>query len=398
MSATDKKTVREIDVAGQRVLVRVDFNVPMDRDNGAITDDSRIQASLPTVRYLLEHGARVALCSHLGRPKGKPDPRLSLGRVAQRLEALLARPVKLVREYVGVPADTVWAAAGTGDLLLLENLRYHPEEERNDPGFAKALAGLADVYVNDAFGAAHRAHASTEGVAHLLPAVAGFLMEKELRFLAAAMANPERPLAAVVGGAKVSDKIAMIEHMVDRVDALLIGGGMSATFFKGKGFEVGASLMEEELVAASRRIVDRARARGIALLLPIDVVVAQRFHADASARTVAASAVPPGWMIVDIGPQTQALFYSELKRCKTVVWNGPMGVFEMPRFSAGTRGMAELLAGLNATTIVGGGSTAQAVHELGLADKLSHVSTGGGASLELLEGKPLPGVVALMDR
>jgi phosphoglycerate kinase len=282
-------------------------------------------------------------------------------------------------------------------VLMLENLRFHPEEEGNDPSFAKALAGTADVYVNDAFGAAHRAHASTEGVAHHLPAVAGFLMEKELNFLGKAVTDPERPVAAIVGGAKVSDKVRVLEHMIDRVESVLVGGGMAATFFYAKGYEVGASLLEAEMADVASGLEQRAKDQGTSLLLPIDVVIAERFEAVAPSRTVAAAEVPPGWTIMDIGPQTLALFRSELKKCRTVIWNGPMGVFEMARFAAGTRGLAETVAGLNATTVVGGGSTAQAVHELGLADRMSHVSTGGGASLELMEGKVLPGVAALMD-
>ena len=397
-NAMDKRTIREIEVGGKRVLVRVDFNVPMDRDTGVILDDSRIQAALPTVRYLLSQGARVALCSHLGRPKGKPDPDLSLEPVARRLQELLGRHVTLVREYIETPADAIWDAARPGDVLMLENIRFHPQEERNEPGFAKTLSRLADVYVNDAFGTAHRAHASTEGVAHHLPAVAGFLMEQELTFLGSAMADPKRPLASVVGGAKVSDKLALLQHMLDRVDALLIGGGMAATFFKGRGHGIGAAVVEETMVKSARELETLAKAKGVTLLLPVDIVVAERFHAEAPARTVAVAEVPPGWTIMDIGPKTQSLFAGELSKCKTVVWNGPMGVFEMPRFSAGTRSVAESLAGTDATTIVGGGSTAQAVHELGLTDRMTHVSTGGGASLELLEGKSLPGVEALMDR
>ena len=385
-----------MDVAGKRVLVRVDFNVPLDRDSGAIVDDSRIAAALPTLRYLLDRRARIVLCSHLGRPKG-PDTDLGLAPVARRLGELLDLPVATVGDCIGPEVDAAVAELDPGGVLMLENLRFHPEEEGNDPAFAKALAAVADVYVNDAFGAAHRAHASTEGVARHLPAVAGLLMEKELEFLVKAVTEPERPVAAIVGGAKVSDKVPTLEHMVERVESVLIGGGMSATFFHAKGYEVGASLLEADMADAASGLEERAKAGGTSLLLPIDLVIAERFEAGAPSRTVAAAAVAPGWTIMDIGPQTLALFRSELKKCRTVIWNGPMGVFEMPRFAAGTRGLAETVAGLDATTIVGGGSTAQAVHELGLADRMSHVSTGGGASLELMEGKILPGVAALLD-
>ncbi len=391
----NKKSVLDVDVAEKLVLVRVDFNVPM--ENGAVIDDSRITAALPTIHHLLDQRARVVLCSHLGRPKG-PDPALSLAPVAWRLGEMLHLPVATVGDCVGPEVDASIAELGPGGVLMLENLRYHPEEEGNDPAFARALAGATDLYINDAFGTAHRAHASTEGVTHHLPAVAGFLMERELEFLGMAVTDPERPVAAIVGGAKVSDKVKILEHMVEVVESVLIGGGMSATFFHAKGYEVGASLLEADMADVASTLEERAKARGTSLLLPVDVVIAERFEANAPSRTVAAAAISPGWTIVDIGPQTVALFRSELKKCRTVIWNGPMGVFEMPRFSAGTRGVADTVAGLDATTIVGGGSTAQAVYELGLADRMSHVSTGGGASLELMEGKVLPGVAALMDR
>ncbi|MSQ25912.1 MAG: phosphoglycerate kinase [Dehalococcoidia bacterium] len=392
----DKKTIRDIDVAGKRVLVRVDFNVPQD-DGGKIGDDSRIRAALPTIRYLQERQAKVILCSHLGRPKGV-EAKWSLGPIAARLGELLGTGVPLAGDCVGAQAQAAVAAVAPGGVGLLENLRFHPEEEKNEAGFVQALASLADVYVNDAFGTAHRAHASTEGVAHRLPAVAGLLMEKEIVFLGKAVQRPERPLACIVGGAKVSDKVKIIEHMLGQVDVLLVGGGMCATFFLAKGYGVGSSLVEGEMVETARRLEERAKSLGKPLLLPVDVVAAERFAADAPARTVAAASVPEGWTILDIGPQTVALFKSELRKCMTVVWNGPMGVFEMPRFAAGTKGVAETLAGLKATTIVGGGSTAEAVYALGLAEKMSHVSTGGGASLEFLEGKELPGVAALQDK
>ncbi len=394
----NKRSLRGIDAAGKRVLVRVDFNVPLDRDSGAITDDSRIRAALPTIRYLTERGATVVLCSHLGRPKGRPDPKLSLAPVAARLGELLGSPVPLASCCVGAAVEAEVGALPPGGVLLLENLRFHAEEEANAPAFAKALASLADVFVNDAFGAAHRAHASTEGVTRYLPSVAGFLMEKELEALGAIVESPERPLAAVSGGAKVSDKLALLEHMAEKVDVMIVGGGMCATFFKARGYEVGDSLIEPDMIEAAAGIERRAAERGATLLLPEDVVVADRFAADACAKTVAASEIEPGWMLLDIGPRALASFGAALLPCRTVVWNGPMGVFEMPKFAAGTKGMAEIVAGLDATTVIGGGSTAQAVYELGLADCVTHVSTGGGASLELLEGKTLPGVAALLDR
>ena len=394
----NKRSLRGIDAAGKRVLVRVDFNVPLDRDSGAITDDSRIRAALPTIRYLTERGATVVLCSHLGRPKGAPDAKLSLVPVAARLGDLLGSPVPLASGCVGAAVEAEVTALPPGGVLLLENLRFHAEEEANAPAFAKALASLADVFVNDAFGAAHRAHASTEGVTRYLPSVAGFLMEKELEALGAIVESPERPLAAVSGGAKVSDKLALLEHMAEKVDVMIVGGGMCATFFKARGYEVGDSLIEPDMIEAAAGIERRAAERGAALLLPEDVVVADRFAAEACAKTVAAAEIEPGWMLLDIGPRALASFGAALLPCRTVVWNGPMGVFEMPKFAAGTKGMAEIVAGLDATTVIGGGSTAQAVYELGLADCVTHVSTGGGASLELLEGKTLPGVAALLDR
>ena len=394
----NKRSLRDIDAAGKRVLVRVDFNVPLDRDSGAITDDSRIRAALPTIRYLTERGATVVLCSHLGRPKGAPDPKLSLAPVAARLGELLGSPVPLASGCVGAAVESEVGALPPGGVLLLENLRFHAEEEANDAAFAKALASLADVFVNDAFGAAHRAHASTEGVTRYLPSLAGFRMEKELQALGAIVASPERPLAAVSGGAKVSDKLALLEHMAEKVDVMIVGGGMCATFFKARGYEVGESLIEPEMIEAAAGVERRAAERGAALLLPEDVVVADRFAADACAKTVAVQEIEPGWMLLDIGPRALASFGAALLPCRTVVWNGPMGVFEMPKFAAGTKGMAEIVAGLDATTVIGGGSTAQAVYELGLADRVTHVSTGGGASLELLEGKTLPGVAALLDR
>jgi phosphoglycerate kinase len=388
-----KLTVRDIPVDGKRVLVRADLNVPI--EDGVITDDSRIKASLPTIEYLLEHGAQVIVCSHLGRPKGY-DEKLSLAPVAGRMANLLGREVLLASDCVGEEAERAVQSMGH-NVLLLENLRFHPEEEANDPKFAKQLASLADVYVDDAFGASHRAHASTEGVTHYLPAVAGFLMEKEVRYLSALVSNPPKPFAAVVGGAKVSTKIPAIEHLLPRIDMLLLGGGMANTFLKASGLDVGSSLVEPDQIDEAKRIIAEAQKRNIELHMPIDVVAADKFAADADHRTVKATAVPRGYMILDIGPETVAAYTKALGRARAVIWNGPMGVFEMPAFAEGSYGIARAIAGLDATTVVGGGETAAVVHELGLESRYSHVSTGGGASLELLEGRVLPGVAALKD-
>jgi len=389
----NKKTIRDIDVHGKRVLVRVDFNVPL--KNGAVTDDTRIRAALPTLNYLLEHGAALILCSHLGRPKNKVVPELKMDPVAARLAELLGRPVKKLDDCIGPEVETAAKAAQPGDVIMLENTRFHAEEEANDLGFARQLAGLADVYVNDAFGTAHRAHASTEGVARYLPAVAGFLMEKELEFLGRATENPVHPYVAILGGAKISDKIGVIENLLVKCDRLLIGGGMANTFFKGMGFEVGDSLVEEEAVATARSLLEGAGGR---LILPVDVVIADAFDNAAHTRVVAPNDVPAGWRILDVGPKTIATFESALSGAKTVVWNGPLGVFEMPNFARGTFAVAELLARLDAVTVIGGGDSAAAVQQAGLAGKMSHVSTGGGASLEFLEGMVLPGVAALADK
>ena len=389
----NKKTIRDIDVQGKRVLVRVDFNVPL--KNGAVTDDTRIRAALPTLNYLLEHGAALILCSHLGRPKNKVVPELRMDPVAARLAELLGRPVKKLDDCIGPEVEATAKAAQPGDVIMLENTRFHAEEEANDLGFARQLAGLADVYVNDAFGTAHRAHASTEGVARYLPAVAGFLMEKELEFLGRATENPVHPYVAILGGAKISDKIGVIENLLVKCDRLLIGGGMANTFFKGMGFEVGDSLVEEEAVATARSLLEGAGGR---LILPVDVVIADAFDNAAHTRVVAPNDVPAGWRILDVGPKTIATFESALSGAKTVVWNGPLGVFEMPNFARGTFAVAELLARLDAVTVIGGGDSAAAVQQAGLAGKMSHVSTGGGASLEFLEGMVLPGVAALADK
>jgi phosphoglycerate kinase len=391
-----KKTIADIDVRGKRILMRVDFNVPLDPDSGRVLDDTRIRAALPSITYLRERGARLILCSHLGRPKGV-DQSLRLAPVARRLSELLGSPVKTTDDCVGPRVEEAARALAAGDVLLLENLRFHREEEANDPDFARALASLADIYVNDAFGTAHRAHASTAGVAAYLLAVAGFLMEKELTFLGKALANPDRPFAAVIGGAKVSTKMGVLENLLQKVDRLLIGGGMACTFLKAEGYEVGQSLLEEDYVGTARQIMERASKRGLVLLLPSDVVVGDRFAADARRQQVSAKEIPADWQIMDIGEKTTEAFIDALRDCRTVLWNGPVGVIEFEAFSRGSHRLAEAIAGLDATTIVGGGETVAVVERLGLEDKFSHVSTGGGAALEFLEGHELPGVAALQD-
>ena len=388
----NKKTVRDIEVRGKRVLMRVDFNVPLEA--GRVTDDTRIRAALPTIRYLQERGARLILMSHLGRPKG-PSDELRMGPVATHLSELLGRPVAYVRDCVGPEAEAAAAKLADGQILMLENVRFYPQEEKNDPAFAAQLARLGDVYVNDAFGTAHRAHASTEGVAHYLPAVAGFLMEKELNFLGQALSRPARPFVALMGGAKISDKIGVIQNLLGKVDRLLIGGGMANTFLKAQGLAVGDSLVEEVSLELAKTLLAQAGAK---LLLPVDVVVADRFDNAANRQTVAVNAVPAGWRILDIGPATVERYAQELRPAKTVVWNGPLGVFEMPNFAAGTFAIARILAGIQAVTIIGGGDSAAAVEAAGVADKMTHISTGGGASLEFLEGRKLPGVEALQDK
>jgi phosphoglycerate kinase len=393
-----KKTIRDVDVAGKRVLVRVDYNVPLDAETGRILDDSRIRATLPTLGYLRERGAKVIIVSHLGRPQGRPDPKLSLRPVAERLAELIGAPVQFVADCVGRAVQEAAFALGPGELLMLENVRFHVQEEANDLEFAKALASLCEVYVNDAFGTAHRAHASTEGVAHLRPAVAGFLMEKELDYLGQAVADPKHPYAAIIGGAKISSKIAALDNLLGKVDKLLIGGGMANTFLKAEGFDVGESLVEDDYVEKAREIMEHAEKRGVMLLLPSDVIAAERFEADSPARRVSVKDVPAGWRIMDIGETTVTVFAHALQDCKMVVWNGPMGVAEMAPFSHGSHRIAAVLASLpDATTIVGGGETAAVVEEMHLESRISHVSTGGGASLEFLEGKTLPGVAALED-
>jgi phosphoglycerate kinase len=390
----NKKTVRDIDPRHRRVLVRVDFNVPL--KNGAVADDTRIRAALPTIQYLIERGGEVVLCSHLGRPKGGPDPKYSLQPAAQRLGELLGKPVPLVPDCIGPQAEGAAAEMRPGDVILLENLRFHPEEEKNDPGFAQKLSVLADLYVNDAFGSAHRAHASTEGVAHLLPAVAGFLMEKEIEYLGQATENPKHPYVAILGGAKISDKIGVVENLLTKADRILVGGGMANTFLKAQGTAVGDSLVEDGSLDTARKLLDTA---GDKLVLPIDVVLGDKFEAGAQSRIVAvAEGVPAGWRILDIGPRTVAAFGAALKGAALVVWNGPMGVFEFPAFAKGSGAVAQLVAVSGATSIIGGGESVLAVEQAGLAAKMSHISTGGGASLEMLEGKTLPGVAALQDK
>jgi phosphoglycerate kinase len=394
-----KATIRDVELHGKRVLMRADFNVPLD-GAGRITDAMRIRAALPTVTYILEHGAALVLMSHLGRPKG-PDPHASLRPVAARLSELLGQPVPLAPDCVGPEVLALAHGLQPGQVLLLENVRFHPEEEQNDPAFAAQLAQLGDIYVNDAFGSAHRAHASTEGVAHLLPAYSGFLLERELTFLGSALEDPRRPLVAIVGGAKVSDKIAVLERLITLADAILIGGGMANTFFKAEGLRVGDSLVEDGKLDEARRIRDLARQRGVRFALPVDAVIADRFAPDASTQVVPVDQVPDGWRILDIGPQTVGAFEDILATAQTVVFNGTLGVAEMPAFAKGTNAIIAMLVSRTAegaTTIIGGGDSAAAVEAAGAADKVTHVSTGGGASLEFLEGKPLPGVEALRDK
>jgi phosphoglycerate kinase len=395
MQEMDKKTVRDIDVKGKRVLVRVDFNVPL--SGGQITDDRRIVAALPTIRYLIEQGARSILVSHLGRPKGFDD-QLRLDPVAARLADLLGVPVVKLGDCIGDEVRCAVDRMTDGSLVLLENIRFYPEETANDPEFAKQLASLAEVFVNDAFGTAHRPHASTEGVAHYLPAVAGFLMEKELEYLGRALRDPEKPFVAVLGGAKVSDKIPVIENLLPKADSLLIGGGMAFTFLAAKGLGVGKSLLESDLIGLSAYLIEKAKDKGVRLMLPTDVLVASEVAADASWEVVPIDSIPPERIGVDIGPETSESFAREIRAAKTVVWNGPMGVFEIDAFARGTKAVAAACAECAGTTIIGGGDSAAAVEKFGFSDKVSHVSTGGGASLEFLEGKELPGVAALLDK
>ncbi len=396
----NKKTIRDIDVSGKRALVRVDFNVPLDAER-RITDDTRIRAALPTIRYLLDRGAAVILMSHLGRPDGKVVEKSRLLPAATRLSELLGKPVQMATESTGPEVEAQARALQSGQVLLLENLRFHKEEEKNDPEFARQLASLGEVYVNDAFGTAHRAHASTEGVTHYLPGAAGFLMEKEINFLGSALEHPARPFAAIIGGAKVSDKIAVLERLIAMVDTLLIGGGMANTFLKAEGHEIGDSLFEAGSLDVARDLILKAHERGLELLLPVDVVIADRVAADATSQVVSHDDVTPGWRILDIGPATIDAFSNALAGARTIVWNGTLGVAEIPAFAKGTNAIIEILAErtkAGATTIIGGGDSAAAVDQADAADKMTHVSTGGGASLEFLEGRVLPGVAALQDR
>lgn len=392
----NKKTIKDVDWQGKKALVRVDFNVPQDKATGAITDDARIRAALPTIQYLLDHGAALILMSHLGRPKDGPDPKYSMKVTADHLATLISAPVKFVGQTTGPEAEAAAAALQPGEVLVLENTRFDKRETKNNPEMAAELAKLGDVYVNDAFGSAHRAHASTEGVAKLLPAVAGFLMEKELAFLGKALESPERPFVAILGGAKISDKIGVISNLLTKVDAILIGGGMANTFLAAQGIGMGKSLVEAESLETARELMAKG---GEMIHLPVDFRVAEAFAADAADKVVDVNDVPAEWMALDIGPATIAHYSNRLAGAKTVVWNGPMGVFEFPKFAQGTFAIAEILGGLKgATTIIGGGDSAAAIRDAGLEDKMSHVSTGGGASLEFLEGIELPGVAALNDK
>ena len=389
----NKKSVTDIDVKGKRVLVRVDYNVPI--KEGKVGDDTRIRAAMPTLNYLLEHGAAVILCSHLGRPKGGPDPKYSLRPVAEYLGQMMGKPVAFAEDCVGPVAEAAARALKPGDVLLLENTRFHPEEEKNDLELAKKMAALADIYVNDAFGSAHRAHASTEGVARFLPAVAGFLLEKEIKYLGQAIADPKRPFIAILGGAKISDKIGVIKNLLTKADQVLIGGGMANTFFKAQGYPVADSLVEDEALETARELLQTGSTR---LRLPVDMVLADKFDAEAKSETLPTGPVPDGWRILDIGPKTVEAYSKVIAGAGTVVWNGPMGVFEFPRFAEGTYGIAKAVAGSAAVSIIGGGESVAAIQQSGLAGKITHISTGGGASLEMLEGLILPGLAALQDK
>ena len=401
----NKKTVKDIDVRGKRVLVRVDFNVPLDADRN-ITDDRRIVAALPTIKYLIDNGAKVILVSHLGRPEtdenGKVTPesavKFNLAPVAKRLSELLGKPVKKMDDCIGDDVKNAVSEMKDGEVVLLENVRFYKKETKNDPAFAEKLASLAELYVNDAFGTAHRAHASTEGVTKYLPGVAGFLMQKELDYLGKAISDPERPFLAILGGAKVADKIPVIDNLLTKVNSLIIGGGMAYTFFKAQGYEIGKSLLDEEGLELEKHAMAKAKDLGVNLVLPVDVVVGKEFANDTERKAVGVDAIPADWMGLDIGPKSIEEFNKVIAASKTIVWNGPMGVFEMPNFAVGTKAVAQALADSGATTIIGGGDSAAAVEQMGFASKMSHVSTGGGASLEFLEGKALPGVVCLQDK
>ncbi|MBR3948061.1 MAG: phosphoglycerate kinase [Clostridia bacterium] len=396
MNVLNKKSVEDIDVKGKKVLVRCDFNVKM--EDGVITSDKRIVASLPTIKYLLDNGAKLILCSHLGRPKGEFKPEFSLAPVAVRLGELLGKEVKMAKDVVGESAKALAADLKEGEVLLLENVRFHKEETKNDPEFSKALASLAEVYVNDAFGSAHRAHSSTTGVADYLPAVGGYLIRKELEYIGGALENPQRPLVAILGGAKVSDKIGVITNLMEKVDTLIVGGGMAYTFFAAQGHTVGTSICEEDKIELAKEMMETAKAKGVNFLIPIDNRVGLEYKEDTEHKIVDSDDIPDGWMGLDIGPKTEELFANAIKGAGTVIWNGPMGVSEWANFASGTIAVATAIAESGAISIVGGGDSAAAVQKLGFADKMSHISTGGGASLEFLEGKDLPGVVALNDK
>ena len=396
MSTLNKKTVEDIDVRGKKVLVRCDFNVKM--EDGVITSDKRIVASLPTINYLLEHGAKLILCSHLGRPKGEFDPEFSMAPVAKRLGELLGKEVILAKDVVGEDAQAKAAALNEGDVLLLENVRFEKGETKNDPELSKKFAALADIYVNDAFGSAHRAHSSTTGVADYLPSAVGFLIQKEIEFIGGALENPKRPLVAILGGAKVSDKIGVINNLIDKCDTVIIGGGMAYTFFKALGNEVGTSLLDKDNIENAKGMIAKARAKGVNFMLPVDNIIATEYAPDAPHMRIYSDSIPDGWMGLDIGPVTAELYAKSIKNAGTVIWNGPMGVSEWENFAAGTIAVAQGIADSNAISIIGGGDSAAAIKKLGFADKMSHISTGGGASLEFLEGKELPGIACIDEK
>lgn len=393
----NKKTVKDIDVKGKKVLVRCDFNVPQD-ENGNITDTRRIVSSLPTIKYLLENGAKVILCSHLGRPKGEVKKEFSLAPVAKVLSKELGIDVKLANDIIGESAKSLTSNMNEGEVVLLENVRFDAREEKNDPEMARELANLAEIYVNDAFGTSHRAHASTAGVADYLPAVSGFLIEKEIDFMGNALENPERPFVAILGGKKVSDKIGVINRLLEKVDTLMIGGAMAYTFFKAQGYEVGNSICELDKLDLANELMEKAKAKGVKLMLPVDTKLGKEFDKDTESKTVKCTEIPVGWEGYDIGEETINLYKEELKNAKTIVWNGPLGLFEFDQFAIGTNEIAKTLADVDAITIIGGGDSAAAIEKAGLADKMTHISTGGGASLEFLEGKKLPGIECLQDK
>lgn len=397
MSMMNKMSIADMDVKGKRVITRVDFNVPLD-ENGNVTDDKRIRGALPTIRYIIENGGKLILVSHLGRPKNGPEAKFSMKPAAERLSQLLGKEVILARDVIGEDAKAKAANLKEGEILMLENVRFHKEETKNDPEFAKELASMADIFCNDAFGTAHRAHASTAGLADYLPSCCGFLIKKELDIMGKALENPERPFVAILGGAKVSDKISVIENLLDKVDTLIIGGGMAYTFFRAKGYGVGTSICEEDKVELAKGLLAKAEEKKVKLLLPVDTVVGKEFKADTEYKVVPSDAIPDDWMGLDIGPETVKLFSEAIKGARTVVWNGPMGVFEFENFAVGTKKIAEALAESGAVSIVGGGDSAAAVEQLGFADKITHISTGGGASLEFLEGKELPGIAVLNEK